>query len=67
MQEIQFINGLVRMGKFKADELNSVILLLFPNKSEEDRKKLLEVLLEGTPEEGNKKRSVMLTKLAYSI
>ncbi|KAK2151621.1 hypothetical protein LSH36_356g01032 [Paralvinella palmiformis] len=54
-QEIQFINGLVRMGKFKADELNNVILMLFPNKSEEEQKKLLENLLEGTPEEGKKK------------
>ena len=47
MQEITFINGLVRLGKFKKDELENVVQMLFPTKSEEERKGLLGKLMEG--------------------
>ncbi|ELT95533.1 hypothetical protein CAPTEDRAFT_186105 [Capitella teleta] len=46
-QEIQFINGLVRLGKFSPDELDQVVAMLFPTKTNEERKNLLTKLTEG--------------------
>ena len=47
MQEIQFINGLVRLGKFKVNELDDVVAMLFPTKSADEHKQLLDKLCEG--------------------
>ncbi len=47
VQELQFINGLVRLGKFKMDELENVVDMLFPTKTVEEKKTLLDQLCEG--------------------
>lgn len=47
LQEIQFLNGLVRLGKFKVNELDNVIHMLFPTKTEQEQKDLLSKLCEG--------------------
>ena len=40
------------MGKFKLDELENVVNLLFPNKTEEEKRALIDELSEGyTPKE----------------
>ena len=46
-QELQFINGLVRLGSVKMDELEGVIDMLFPLKTPEEKKKMMDVLTEG--------------------
>ena len=47
LQEIQFINGLVRLGKFKVNELDNVVRMLFPTKTESEQRELLAKLCEG--------------------
>ncbi len=41
------MNGLVRLGKFNLDELENVVHMLFPHKSEEETRKILDLLCEG--------------------
>lgn len=47
LQDLQFINGLVRLGKFNREELENVVAMLFPTKTLEERKVLLDKLMEG--------------------
>ena len=37
----------MRLGKFDVDELENVLVMLFPNKSENERKEMMEKLCEG--------------------
>ncbi|XP_041369582.1 limbin-like [Gigantopelta aegis] len=41
-QELQFISGLVKVGSFKKDDLVHVLHMLFPGKTSEDIKEILE-------------------------
>lgn len=47
LQEMQFINGMVRLGKFELEELDNVVAMLFPDKTKEERKAILDKLCEG--------------------
>ena len=44
---MQFMNGLVRLGKFHTDELDNVVAMLFPAKNQSERKEILDKLCEG--------------------
>ena len=46
-QEMQFINGMVRLGKFELEELDNVVAMLFPAKTQDERKAILDKLCEG--------------------
>ncbi len=46
LQELHFLNGLVRLGKFNRDELQNVVQLLLPTKTEEQLQ-ILDTLCEG--------------------
>ena len=37
----------MRLGKFNLDELENVLQVLFPTKSDEERKKMMDTLCEG--------------------
>ena len=44
---MQFMNGLVRLGKFHTEELDNVVAMLFPAKNQSERKAILDQLCEG--------------------
>ena len=44
---MQFMAGLVRLGKFSKDELTNVLVMLYPNKKEEERDEIMKQLCEG--------------------
>ena len=46
-QEMEFMAGLVRVGKFKKEEMHSVLRMLFPRKSEEEVRELMLKLYDG--------------------
>ena len=49
-QELLFLNGLVRLGRFNKAELQNVVQMLLPTKSEEELKDIMEKILEGYKE-----------------
>ncbi|XP_006816669.2 uncharacterized protein LOC102806903, partial [Saccoglossus kowalevskii] len=47
-QEIDFIASLVRHGGYEKNELQGILLLLFPNKSDEQIREVLERIYKAT-------------------
>lgn len=45
-QELKFISGLIRLGRFRKSELSNVVKLLFPGRSPDESNRLLQIMCE---------------------
>ncbi|XP_064601253.1 LOW QUALITY PROTEIN: uncharacterized protein LOC135467409 [Liolophura sinensis] len=45
-QELKFISGLIRLGRFRKSELSNVVKLLFPGRSPDEANRLLQIMCE---------------------